>query len=906
MIAKKLLRWVLASLLVLLMVVSVSTPQAAKQGSDDQREVKEIKFLTQNTMLLKTRISSVPISVAKAVDERIPCIIELLRKGQNDGLYPYDIVGLQEVFYKEGEKEVLGTWPGGNLEKIEWVLPLPTYPEREVEAEDIKIITVSSKEQEITIKSGSKFTVLDARPNKIPVEFKFGRFYVTGLKVKDSGLRLDSGLMLLSQHPIIAVSAFRYSESEGWEKWACKGALYARINLAPGSARTDCYIHVFVTHTQAHDYPTIRTKQFEELKKFIGNATNYDGHPIVLMGDFNVIAWKPKAWGENAWGENIGVTPPPKLYAESEIGEISSVAFSPDGKYLALGSAGGVIELLDVKTGEKIWRTRAHIAMVSSVAFSPDGKYLASGSFSESTIKLLDAKTGEEIRVLSDHRSHVNSVAFSRDGKYLASGSEDKTIKLWNMATGEFVRTLKDKGHTAGVNSVAFSPSGRLLASGSDDNTIKLWKVESGELEGTLVGHEGAVMSVTFDPLDGMYLASGSADRTIKLWSMATRKEVSTLAGHTGSVMSIAFSRDGEYLASGSEDKTIKLWDVADVDAAIKVRTLIGYKGRLNAVTFSPDAHSRYLVSSSGDRTIKLWEMQKIIDSIKEEPSSKEEYWRMLSELPFSGDVWMKLHSDLPGFTWIGNPDLPEKGEGWKTDERSPYGKLGNTLATEEGKPQRLDYFHYFPGIKALTLEPKSIRLVPSGPDILYCFKPGNRKGCKRIEEDTPAYYECELLSHTVSDHLGLEAVFRVKGKGNTFTWTDPNTGGELQIEVSITPQADGRRKWEYLVTNLSYNPHGGNGFSSFNIYFANEIDELSDQFGPEGWELNSCGLGPPNGAAWDKISGPGAMSGEQVTFGFFTAPREPATSRGMAHTWVEGRPGVYFGGDLLVPGKRK
>jgi WD40 repeat protein len=254
-----------------------------------------------------------------------------------------------------------------------------------------------------------------------------------------------------------------------------------------------------------------------------------------------------------------------------------------------------------------------HTDRVFSVAFSPDGRLLASGS-SDKTIKLWDVATGSLVRTLSGHTWSVFSVAFSPDGRLLASGSY-REIKLWEVATGSEVRTLS--GHVSDVTSVAFSPDGRLLASGSFDTTINLWDVATGSLVRTLPDSRASVYSVAFSP-DGRLLASGSLEETIKLWDVTTGSLVRTLTGHTDSVYSVAFSPDGRLLASGSCQRNsnyfcsqgeikpgeIKLWDVT---TGSLVRTLTGHTDSVYSVAFSPDG--RLLASGSRDATIKLWEV---------------------------------------------------------------------------------------------------------------------------------------------------------------------------------------------------------------------------------------------------------------------------------------------------------
>ncbi|HAX85896.1 MAG TPA: type IV secretion protein Rhs [Cyanobacteria bacterium UBA11370] len=245
-------------------------------------------------------------------------------------------------------------------------------------------------------------------------------------------------------------------------------------------------------------------------------------------------------------------------------------------------------------------RLEGHKSAVYSVSFSPDGKTLASAS-GDKTIKLWDVATGKQITTLKGHTNSVSSVSFSPDGKTLAFASGDKTIKLWDVATGKQITALT--GHEELVTSVSFSPDDKTLASGSYDQTIKLWDVATGKEITTLKGHSHWVNSVSFSP-DGKRIASASGDNTIKLWDVATGKEITTLKGHEESVNSVSFSPDGKRIAWASGDNTIKLWDVA---TGQEITTLKGHSHWVKSVSFSPDGKT--IASASWDKTIKLWDV---------------------------------------------------------------------------------------------------------------------------------------------------------------------------------------------------------------------------------------------------------------------------------------------------------
>jgi WD40 repeat protein len=280
---------------------------------------------------------------------------------------------------------------------------------------------------------------------------------------------------------------------------------------------------------------------------------------------------------------------------------VRCLAFSPDGKLLAAGSNDATIQIWDIASKQEIFTLNGGMNQFSSLAFSPDSRTLAAGN-DDSTLRLFDIEAKQEIAILKGHKGLVSSLTFSPDGRILISCGYDKTVRLWDTVAKQEVAVLK--GHSEAINAVAISPDGKTLATGSLDKTAKLWDINRREELVTLEIFRSSVTSLAFSPDSGV-LALGS-NGLIKLWDVVKREEVTSFEGHTFMISSLMFSLDGKLLASAGYDGTIRLWNLtAKRESFI---SLVGHSGKITSVAFSPDG--RILATGSSDKTVKLWDTE--------------------------------------------------------------------------------------------------------------------------------------------------------------------------------------------------------------------------------------------------------------------------------------------------------
>ncbi len=287
---------------------------------------------------------------------------------------------------------------------------------------------------------------------------------------------------------------------------------------------------------------------------------------------------------------------------------IRGLAFGGDPPSLAALGGDGYVRVWNVETGSVFAAIALadHPKTVTCLAFTPDGKWLAIGedfTWAEiftGKIDLLDAVRGQEVRTLATHHWEVESVAFSRDGHWLVSSNWDRMVRVMEFPSGNPGREFES---TSKPVCVAISPDSKVIAAGDLSPAVTLWDRAGGKELQHLTGHAGRISSVDFSP-DGLCLATASADGSTRIWNVATGQSLRTLSGHVGAVMSAVYSPDGKFVVTGGADHTVRFWDPATGQNLVT----FGAHSGVWQVAFSSDG--KYLAAGYADGTINVWKRQ--------------------------------------------------------------------------------------------------------------------------------------------------------------------------------------------------------------------------------------------------------------------------------------------------------
>ncbi|KAG0221419.1 hypothetical protein BGX31_009911 [Mortierella sp. GBA43] len=285
----------------------------------------------------------------------------------------------------------------------------------------------------------------------------------------------------------------------------------------------------------------------------------------------------------------------------SEDKVVCCCAYSPDGRYFAVGLVQGYISLYTTSNLERIRTHHGHHKDIHGVAFSTNG-LMVSGS-SDKTARLWDIETGSCIRTLIGHTDCVYGVAFSLRGDLVATGGGncDKTVRLWDVGSGACQHIMS--GHRGPIWSIIFSPNGLQVTSGSGDKTLRLWDVETGTLHSILSGHERTVISVAYSP-QGHLIASASNDSSVRLWDVESGTCQKVLHGHSGSIKVVAFSPQGNLILSADKGKSVRLWDVKTGSCQ---SVFSGCNEWVSSVVFSPERNQIAFIGN--DKTVRFWNL---------------------------------------------------------------------------------------------------------------------------------------------------------------------------------------------------------------------------------------------------------------------------------------------------------
>jgi WD40 repeat protein len=276
-------------------------------------------------------------------------------------------------------------------------------------------------------------------------------------------------------------------------------------------------------------------------------------------------------------------------------GPVTQLVKSPDGKQIAFATS-SYVHVIDVQSGKLVYSLIGHRGSVSSISWRGDGKYLLTSSY-DNTAKIWQVGTGQVVRTVTAGDSDLNIATFSPDGKSFAVGGDDKLVRVFDSESGKMLRTLK--GHNEIVEALAYAPNGKMLASGDDEGGLRIWNV-NGESIKILKSGQSTIRQLGFSPNSASLATVG--DNSVRLWTAPTWTAKVITSKDDRQVYSFAWDSTGKRIAIAASDFVIRLIDLERNNAF----ALIGkHADGINGVIW---LDPKTIVSGGVDGLVRGWD----------------------------------------------------------------------------------------------------------------------------------------------------------------------------------------------------------------------------------------------------------------------------------------------------------